>query len=122
MIRFAIQACDEEVEFHLADVVLQASSQLKLKFKHLGVVDWITIGTSKFLVFQSDMTQADQLLDLIFQNGRAVVRRTLTGFQVRMLNNRTGSVPTYVMQNTRKTGQFFRGTLDPHWERQFKRN
>ncbi len=118
MYRFAVQALNTDNVTKVAEVTIRAAKQLGLNFKHLGVVDWMTLGTSKFLILQANLPFSKPLLDLLFESGRGVIGITPLGFEVR-LGTKTAKVASTQLQGPAKNPLSYLGPGDPLWERQF---
>lgn len=120
MIRFAVQAKPGEVEYHLAELVIRTAARLNLEFKFLEAVDWVTFGSTKMLIMGADVRETNTLLTEIAKEGRGYIRMEFPNYFA-YLGTRKAPIPSNTMLMAKRLSKVFRGTLDPFWERQFRK-
>jgi hypothetical protein len=114
---FAVQVKPGESDLHVIERILRTAHGLKLSFLRIDVLDKMEVGVNKYLRLKSDLSDLTKVLDLLAPE-RGVVGAN-RGVYVIRVKGRTGKVPNSTMLMTPRTPKAYRGTADPHWERQF---
>ena len=115
---FAVETQHQSPKF-VAQLVVEVASELGYIFKHLMVLDKLSIGSVEYQRFKvSDSVELDKLLNELFRKGRAVIGSSSDGFEVRT-KSRTAKIPISMMQTAPRTSVQYRGPGDQYWKRQF---
>ena len=119
---FAAQLRPGEQPIHVVAALMKAAKEAKILFRHLELLDVVTIGTVSYVRMRSEIVNPYPILDLLYGTGRGVVSSMQGGeYVARLPGGRMGRVSGLVMHATAKLGQtkMFRGTKFKHWDRQF---
>jgi len=115
---FAVQVHSRESDLEVLEQVLRVAHGLGQKFVRIDVLDKMEVGASKFLRLKSDLSDPTKLLDALATD-RGVVGVGPQGAYVIRIKGKVGQVPNSTMLMIPRTPKAYRGTADPHWERQF---
>lgn len=119
MNRFAVEALPGEQFHDVAEVIIRTASELKLPFKRLEAVEWNRVGSVRILIVTADIANPSNLLDRIYNTGRAVVGVKGNKFVARIGKREAQVAMTMMLQVPRLNVSPYRGPGDPLWERQF---
>jgi len=114
---FAVEV--REPDHVLTEKILRTAQTLGLKFPKIDVLNRFTLGATKFLRFRVKEDGVTQLLDRLFEDGRAVVGTESGGFVARM-RERKGVCSATIMLAVPATSLTYRGPGAQYWERQFQ--
>lgn len=116
---FAVQCLVGEApsSYRTAKTILETAKALKIDFDILEALDDFTIGVHKFTRYRIEV-DPKPILEALLKEGRGVVGITGLG-QVTLPGGRTGSISQTTMQAFPRAPRTFKGTKNPHWERQF---
>ncbi len=120
---FAAQLKAAERPHHVAQEVMKAAKGAAVLFRHLEVMDTVSVGTFTFVRMRSEIINPFPILDRLYEAGRGVVAVSPGGeYLVRLPGGRSGRVAQAVMHATAKLGQsrMYRGTKFKFWDRQFE--
>lgn len=118
----AVQVKPDEHPIRVVEAFVRTAGDVKILFRHLELLDTISIGTVTFARMRTDILNPEPILGHLHESGRAVVSSPRKEYEVRLSGGRTGRVSNLIMHATPKVGQsrMFRGTRFKFWERQFE--
>lgn len=120
---FAAQLKPGEQPIRVVAAVMKAAKAGAILFRRLELLDTVSIGTLSFVRMRSEMVNPYPILDVLYNEGRAVVSSIQGGeYIVRLPGGRMGKITNLLMHATAKLGQtrMFRGTKFKYWDRQFE--
>lgn len=119
---FAVQPKPREHAVNVVEAVMRAAKSSGVLFRHLELLDTITIGTTPFVRMRTETTSLAPILDQLYSDGRSCVSAKGGEYVARLQGGRVGKVPQALMHATAKMGQsrMFRGPKFKFWDRQFE--
>lgn len=117
---FSLQLLRGESYKDVAHAFLDAAEKLGALFRKLQVMDLMTVGTTTFVRFRTDLTPIEPILSVM--SNRGTVSADVTGgYTVKFLGGRSGKYPTSTMclQPKLGFGQILMGTRLKRWRQQF---
>jgi hypothetical protein len=118
---FAVQAKTYETARDVSRLVLQAAATVGISFKRLESMDILSVGTTNFVRFRSDVVDATPILDALEAQGRGSIRLEGIRYMLRA-KGRVGSIPTTRILSApcvTSQQQVYLGTSVQQWAEQF---
>lgn len=117
---FSVQILRGESYKDVAHAFLDTADRLGLLFRKLQVMDIMTVGTTPFVRFRTDLTSVDPVIKEMVNRGSVTVDPA-GGYVAKFLGGRSGKYPTSTMclQPKLGFGQILMGTRLKRWKQQF---
>lgn len=117
---FAVQLLPRESYRDVAKLVLATADEAKVLFRKLEVMELMTVGTTTFVRFRSDLRDVGRVCERLA--GRSYVAERAGAYVVHFIDGRAGRLPATSMCLGAKAGfgVVFTGPRIAKWKAQFQ--